>query len=235
MTEYTVGLNSTHNQEPVQTFHVGARLLGTIATAMHVDININELDYWSAIVAAARAYDDLVDRPGSTTSSRDALELFSGGTVPGLDDTIVDNLHTVMTTQHSARYHVAQKAFMTLSDFAEERRSAKSVSSLLDINIAEANGFADMLCVDETGPRASQRVRLNKWIKHFSRAGYIFDTATDLKKDADNGLIAIAPTRFNQMRILSHALPDTVEGIRYTPAALVRPLYRIIADNMRTG
>lgn len=105
-----------------------------------------------------------------------------------------------------------------LADFATLRANAKSPAEIISVNRFEAQWYANLLELNVEGKKdAINRRKFNLWLHNFCLSGYMFDAATDMKEDFDNGNIAVKPTHLNRAVMFKAALREIYIGAINTP------------------
>lgn len=202
----------------------GWKLLGKVAQGMGVEVGKEDVAHWVMTLGISRAIDDLVDHEGEADIRQAVVGVASGLPIKGVIKQEAEIFSEVLSSYSEHRRQRQINGMASLTDFATARRQASSVESLIDVNLAEAEMFADLLRVPMgyTGAldmrQADRRLSFNGWVEKFSKIGYLVDSCFDLSKDYEAGNISVEPNWTARINIMRLALPEAIDTARQTPA-----------------
>ncbi len=169
----------------------------------------------------SRIVDDAIDKPEiATPATFDELitRMQEGNDVGATEsDTAVALMYTESLT--GGQLEFANEVYQDALQVADIRTSAKDINEYIQSVELEAKVQCRALAVSEASNYSdlAGRKRYNAWLKHFTLAGYLIDSALDMPIDYSEGRISLPPTSASRLAILSHALKPSRLAARRTP------------------
>lgn len=188
-------------------------ILRIAARNMGVAVGPAETAYWRAGSKIAAAFDSLVDEQGVTDLTQATLALARGEPVGPKDIMTAEDaqqIAQVIKSLSSERKDAWLNCAVKLPEYAALKAGALTISDLVEVTFGEAEElFANAFKLDAAEfPDGVARSRFNRWLTHFSRAGYAIDTALDMPRDYANEVIQVSPTPKNRVHMLWSARTD---------------------------
>lgn len=100
------------------------------------------------------------------------------------------------------------------------------MDALIACRLEECFGFASIMTLrlpPDEGPRSQAgRSHTNEWLHSISRAGYLIDTLTDLRRDHATGRISFWPTPWEVTSLTWQTGVETLKTLMRTPLGSLR-------------
>ncbi|MES2970813.1 MAG: sugar transferase [Patescibacteria group bacterium] len=202
---YNTVRNGTSEEEHLRG-ESGAAMFHAVAEGFGVQVTDEEHECWRATLLAARCLDNLVDEQDPALLEWSVAELLRGQPVAGMTGKEAEAFRDMYLQQVPHRQQLLINTFLALTGFADKRLKSHSLRQVVEINLAEAEMFGDILYLD---PYDNNRIRFNKWLRLFAKTGYLADTVLDARKDFASGHLGVKPTLSERSGLGLRALADS--------------------------
>lgn len=191
------------------------------AKAYKVRLEEHEDNDWRALLGGAYLVDHLLDV--EQIDIMPAINAIVAGELR-------DDLHTdtqarfanYMRRQPKDRYVDIMRRLGGVSAMAERQASATTAGEVIKVRLEEAELLAYLLSLPEDQRQdANGRRKFNKWLRGWSRAGYLLDSFIDMRDDYESGASGLEPTVKIRAQIGSTAAKEMARAAVKTPPQLL--------------
>ncbi len=181
----------------------GAQMFQAVAEEFGIRVTEQEHEWWRATLLAARCLDDIVDDQGIENLTIQVTDLVHGRRIDGMTQAEAEAFSEAFGKESPEKQQSLLTIYLALPSFAAQKRTVSTTRELARFTKLEADAFAEMLFLDSTD---NNRIKFNKWIRNFSRTGYLADLIIDSNKDYRSGNIGVKVSSLQRASLGAQAI-----------------------------